>query len=201
MENYSEKPLSDEVFKEHNGKNKILSAPVRYHLVDVLKSLQFGRTTQDQYQLEDMMEIAVDNLAIGSEVWVFCNWGLCKGFISERLKPTTIERDLVQPMPQLYRVAIKFEDKKDLVKHNFHYTRKEIFLSAEEAVTTEGKVGEMMNKFTNHMFKAKSIVHIDSVTREDIENWKHGLWEERMGLNEPVEVESEDEKIPSSEGG
>lgn len=150
MENYT-KPLSEEVFKEHNVAGKINSTPVRYHLVDVLKAMRFGRPGEDQNLLDDMIEMANDDLSIGTPVWVYCNWGLCKAFITERVSPTLVEKDLIHSQELLYRVAIKFPDQKHLVKHSFHYTREQIHLSMNEAVLKEGYVGQMMIQFGEYL--------------------------------------------------
>lgn len=54
-------PLSEEEFKKHNIENKILKFPSKYHLIDVMKALKFGRPTESQNMLNKviaMMELA-----------------------------------------------------------------------------------------------------------------------------------------------
>jgi len=49
-----DRPLTEEETKKHIG--KILQTPVRYHLIDCLKELKYGRMTEDQKYLDVFIE-------------------------------------------------------------------------------------------------------------------------------------------------
>ena len=49
-----DEPLSEEERIEHTG--KILQTPIRFHLIDCLKELKYGRMTEDQKYLDVFIE-------------------------------------------------------------------------------------------------------------------------------------------------
>lgn len=56
-----ESPLSDAEHKEHSIKGLIKQAPIRYHLIDVVKDLKHGRPVEDQKMINEwiaMMELS-----------------------------------------------------------------------------------------------------------------------------------------------
>ncbi|GAG54274.1 unnamed protein product [marine sediment metagenome] len=56
-----ETPLSDGEHKEHSIAGLIREAPIRYHLIDVVKNLKHGRSAEDQKMIDEwiaMMELS-----------------------------------------------------------------------------------------------------------------------------------------------
>jgi uncharacterized protein HemY len=56
-------PMTEEEAKENMGKP--LKMPVRYHLIDCLKELQFGRPTNNQEQIQEWIDQLNENLDKG----------------------------------------------------------------------------------------------------------------------------------------
>lgn len=59
-----ENPLTEEEYTKHSMDRLILKTPSRYHLVDCLKELKWGRPSESQKQIEDFIQFLLldDNL-------------------------------------------------------------------------------------------------------------------------------------------
>lgn len=60
MKIYS-KPLTDEERSKNENFGKPLKTPVRYHLIDCLKELKFGRPTSNQKLLQNWIDELYDD--------------------------------------------------------------------------------------------------------------------------------------------
>ncbi len=56
-----ENPLSKEEFTKHSINGSITNSPSKYHLIDIIKNLKFGRPAENQKMMDEwiaMMELA-----------------------------------------------------------------------------------------------------------------------------------------------
>ena len=79
MENIKiyEKPLSKEDHKEHMINGNISKYPARYHLIDIIKKLKYGRPAENQKMMDEwiaMMELDPERGAPFSENIVNLTW-------------------------------------------------------------------------------------------------------------------------------